>query len=373
MNLRLPPLTLSLYLGRHFLMSVLVALGVLALVILCVDFVELVRRAGSRETDISMLMIFEMALLKWPEMLFKIMPFGALIGMMLALTKLSRSHELMVARAAGVSVWQFLMPAWISMFLLGVVALAVINPIGASMLSRFERLEARALTNHASLLSLSSSGLWLRQIEKNHPPITEYILHALRVSEQGKRLSDVTVYAFGTEGVFLSRMDASKAVLEDNQWVLNDAIYSTPGHPPEIVGNAVLRTELTLNEIQNSFSSPETLSFWELPSFISTLEQAGFSGLRHRLHWHKLFSLPCMLLAMVMISAVFALRLKTRRGGLSQLIMAGLSAGFILYFVSDLVYALGLSSTLPVALAAWTPAVISLLLGTGLLLHFEDG
>lgn len=367
------PVTLSLYLGRHFLISALLILGILGLVIFAVDFVELMRRVSARTNGISIFTVLSMTLLKWPEMLFKVMPFAALIGVMLALTKFSRSQELVVTRAAGVSVWQFLFSAWASMFLLGVVALAVLSPISASMLARFERLEARHFSNQSSLLSLSSSGLWLRQVEESRPPITEYILHALKASERGGHLSGITIFAFGQDGQFLARMDAEKALLEKGQWVLSPVTYSQPGKPTQKLQQTTLQTDLTLSQIQDSFASPETLSFWELPEFIATLERAGFSALRHKLHWYKLMALPFTLLGMVMVAAVFALRVRTRRGGILSIIVSGLVAGFIIYFMSDIVFALGLSGTLPPILAAWTPALICLALGTGLLLHLEDG
>ena len=72
-------------------------------------------------------------------------------------------------------------------------------------------------------------------------------------------------------------------------------------------------TELTLDRIQESFASPETMSFWDLPEFIETLEAAGFSARKHRLHWHSILAGPLLLCAMVLIAATFSLRL-TRRG-----------------------------------------------------------
>jgi lipopolysaccharide export system permease protein len=62
-----------------------------------------------------------------------------------------------------------------------------------------------------------------------------------------------------------------------------------------------------------------------------------------------------------------------RRGGTTLMITAGVASGFVLYLLSDVVFALGLSSTIPVTLAAWTPAGVSWLLGASLLLHLEDG
>ena len=51
----------------------------------------------------------------------------------------------------------------------------------------------------------------------------------------------------------------------------------------------------------------------------------------------------------------------------------GVLAGFLLYFLTDLVLALGASGAIPVVLAAWTPAGVSSLLGLAMLFHLEDG
>jgi lipopolysaccharide export system permease protein len=99
---------------------------------------------------------------------------------------------------------------------------------------------------------------------------------------------------------------------------------------------------------------------------------AGFSGTRHRLHWHSLLALPLFLCAMVLLAATVALRLP-RRGHTGALIAVGVAAAFVLYIFSDVVFALGLAGSLPAALAAWTPAGICALLGSALLLHLEDG
>jgi lipopolysaccharide export system permease protein len=129
---------------------------------------------------------------------------------------------------------------------------------------------------------------------------------------------------------------------------------------------------MTFDRIQESFASPETISFWDLPGFIRLMENAGFSATRHRLYWHRLLAGPLLVAAMVMLAATFSLR-PPRRGGAPGLIIAGVLSGFLLYFMSNVVAALGLSSSIPVVLAAWTPAGVSTLIAITLLLHLEDG
>lgn len=117
---------------------------------------------------------------------------------------------------------------------------------------------------------------------------------------------------------------------------------------------------------------PETLSFWDLPAFIDAIEDAGFSGSRHRLYFHKLLSLPFLLCAMVLIASVFTLRL-SNRSGIGYMVLGGVMAGFLLYFLSDVTIAFGLSGAIPPPLAAWTPTIITMAIGTASLLYLEDG
>lgn len=365
------PVTLSLYVARHFLQVILTALGGLMAVVILFDIAELVRRMAGKATG-GMGAVFEMALLKSPEMMARILPFAVLIGGMAALARLSRTSELVAARAAGVSMGQFLRPAWLLAFGLGVLYLAVLNPISASMLERFERLEARYIDGKPSLLAISSSGLWLRDFEESDPEGRERIFHALRLNQQEMRLNKVIVFRFGAGSSFLGRLDAKSAKLEPGQWVLEEVILSRPGKPPEHRPSYRLRTNLTLEQIQDSFASPQTLSFWELPRFIEMLEEAGFSAVRHRLHWQVTLASPLMLVGMVFLAAAFSLRMP-RRGGVSALVVSGVVSGFVIYFLTDLIHALGLSGSLPLALAAWAPAMAVMLGGVWLMIHQEHG
>lgn len=366
------PLTLSRYIARHFFVAILVALFGLVAITLLIDLVEMLRRSAARET-ITFAVVLQLVMLKVPFMMEKLIPYAVLIGSMVALTKLTRTHELVVARAAGVSVWQFLLPALAVVFVLGTLMTTVFNPLASAMLLRFEQVEARHFSGQASLLVVSSSGLWMRQIEGDNPQgISEHIINASRLSQNDMSFSDVIIFSFDKQKKFVERLDAKKAVLTTDHLHLSDVVRSLPGKPPELLPQFTMPTTLTMEYIQDSFASPETMSFWRLPGFIDMLEEAGFSAIRHRIYWHSLLSNPILMAGMVWVAAVFSLRLP-RRGKIGVLIVAGLLTGFVLYFFTNLIHSIGAAGTLPIALAAWAPAAVMLMIGAVLLLHIEDG
>lgn len=371
------PWILSRYIGRQFLFSVLMVLGIMLMIIGLIELLELVRRASEVPRGVPFFVILELALLKLPTTAEKIYPFGFLIGGMVTLSRLTRSSELVVARAAGVSVWQFLLPGVAAALMLGLFFVGIVNPVAAATISRFDRLEARYISGKTSILSISPSGLWLRQVGERGiyfgpREADEYILHALRMDQGRLTLEKVIIFLYNEKEGFIGRIDAAAAMLEKGRWVVTGAVMSRPGDPPQAVAEYIMPTQLTLSQIQDSFSAPETFSFWALPGFIGVLEKAGFSALRHKLHFYSLMAMPMLFAGMLMLAAVFTLR-QPRRGRTGMLVIAGVVAGFVFYFVTNLIYAMGGAGTLPVLLAAWAPSLIVVMFAGAALLHLEDG
>ncbi len=290
--------TLSGYIGRQFLTWFGVAFGAFAAIVLLFDTIELLRRASVRE-QATFGIVVEMAVLKLPHMALLLVPFAILFGGMFAFWRLTRSHELVVARAAGISVWQFLLPALSIAFAVGAMKVMVLAPFSSIMLGRFEDLENTFLKSRPSTLAVSTEGLWLRQIERDG----QSLIHAQRVVPEARRLEEVIVFRFRGPDRFVSRVDASAAVLGSGSWELRDVWVTVPGRQPERRAAMTFDTDLTWRKIEESFASPETMSFWELPGFITTLEAAGFSALRHRLYYHGLLASPLLQCAMVLIAA----------------------------------------------------------------------
>ena len=364
-------LTLSLYIGRQFLLHIGITLSLLVMLVWIVDSVELIKRTSGKE-GATILLALEMALLKTPYMASRILPFAILIGSMSALTRLTKSHELIIARAAGVSVWQFLAPALMVVVSIALLFLAVMNPISAVSLLRFEKLEARYIAGQTSLLTLSNTGLWLRQQEKQQGSLKEYVIHAKRISQTDMTFKQVMILTYGPDDKFIERFDAAETSLRDGELILNDVVYSVPGKPAVPLSRHSIATNLQIEQIQDSFTSPETMPFWNLPGFIDTLEEAGFSALKHKIYWHSLLASPLLFVGMVLLAAVFSLRLP-RRGKIALLVLAGGASGFALHFMTDLVHALGGAGSLPIWLAGWTPSLIIISLASAALLHTEDG
>jgi lipopolysaccharide export system permease protein len=359
--------TLSRYFGMRFLTSVLGSfIGVVALAAM-IDYVELMRR-GADWPNATAWILAKISMYRVPQLTERIMPFSVLVGAMSCYLSLSRRLELVVARAAGVSAWQFVAPAIIGAFVFGTVATTIYNPVSAVLHERSKRLEADMLGENMSALQENTSGFWVRQKSADGAAI----INANSSREQGAVLGGVSVFTFDSEGHFQSRIEAKSATLQQGYWQLDEARVYVSGKAPDIEDSFRLATNLTLEQVRESFATPETVPFWQLPTYIDMADRAGLGAAGYRLQYQLLLARPFLLAAMVMLAASVSLRF-FRFGGVQKMVLSGITAGFLLFVLSKITEDMSKSELMSPVAAAWIPVVVGGLTGFVALLYQEDG
>jgi lipopolysaccharide export system permease protein len=345
---------------------VLTFLSILVLIAM-LDYIEQMRRFSSI-ANVSLLLVAKDSFFRVPQVAERVMPFCVMIGAMYCYLDLSRRHELVIVRSAGMSAWQFIAPALAVAFLLGVFATAIYNPIAAVMQEQSKRIDAE-LTGHNLTPLLGGGGpFWASQ----NTAEGQAIINAKSSREQGIALNGVTVFTFDKANHFKQRIEARAAVLEPGVWRLADARVFTLGAVPLEEPVFLLKTSLTPEQVRESFATPETVPFWELPLYIKIAEHAGLVAAGYRLQFQKLLARPLLLDAMVFLAAAVSLRF-FRFGGVQKMILSGIGAGFLLYVLSKVTEDLSKAELMSPVTAAWLPVLAGGLTGFIALLYQEDG
>jgi lipopolysaccharide export system permease protein len=359
--------TIGRYFAGRFLMSAVGVFVSIFLLLVLVDYIEMVRRTSGL-VNASAIMVAATSLFRVPQLLEKMMPFCILIGAMTCYLALSRRLELVVARAAGVSAWQFIAPALASALVLGVLATVAYNPMSANLRERSKQMEAELFGSVPGGGLQDASGFWINQSNSEG----QAIINAARSEQQGLRLTGLTVFRFGSDFQFRERIEAREASLEPSRWVFRGVRRYTLDSPAVDQDSMFLTTSLTSAQVRNSFSTPETVSFWQLPSYIRSSESSGFATAGYRLQYHKLIAQPFLLAAMVMLAASVSLRF-FRMGGVQKMVLSGVGSGFLLYVLSKVTEDLSKAELMHPIAAAWLPVCVGGLTGFLALLYQEDG
>jgi lipopolysaccharide export system permease protein len=356
--------TLARYFGLRFLSAVLVVFAGIFVLVMLIDYIEMMRRAGDIP-NVSAVLVAKTSLYRVPQVVERILPFCVLIGAMFCFLNLSRRLELVIARSAGLSAWQFVTPALAVAFVFGVVATTVYNPISAVLQERSKRFEAELFGQNAAR---QGSTFWVSQRTNDG----QAIINAVSSRDQGINLNGVSVFAFDPDDRFKQRIEARAAVLEPGVWVLRDARVYALGVLPTTQTEYRLKTSLTPEQVRESFATPETVPFWELPQYIQIAEHAGLVAAGYRLQLQKLLARPFLLAAMVLLAAAVSLRF-FRFGGVQKMVLSGVAAGFLLYVLSKVTEDLSKAELMHPVAAAWLPALVGGVTGFIALLYQEDG
>ena len=385
--------TLSLYFAKRFAKTALIIFIVVFVLMAFIDYLELARRAARREGFDAFLYLM-VSLARVPNVIERALPFTILFAAIAAFVMANRQLELVVARASGVSAWQFLLPAGLVAVMIGVFATTIFNPVSTELKQRSILLANELAQNRMKLEAKSAPPtapapapaptmpedvgsapesssdwtIWMRQTGREGSSI----IGAKQSLDRGLSLVDASAFVFKTDGSLDHRIDASTADFEDGDWVFRDATVTRPGSRPAPQPEVRLPTDLNADQVSQRLADPETVSFWSLPELIEISKKSAVPSDAYEMQFQSLLAQPLLFLAMVFVAATVSLRFSRSRD-LGQVILTGVAVGFVLYVVTELARGLGRSGVVSPMIAAWTPAIVATLLSVTVLLHREDG
>lgn len=364
--------TLGLYFAGHFLRNVLFTFLLFYALITAVDLIDQTRRASRVETG-SFLDFLAISASRGAVLSENIWPFAALFGSMATLIVLNRRLELVVARAAGVSAWRFLLPAIASAAILGLASAALYNPLARWAEDEGKRLEATVYGNAET--QGYTRNFWLR----TNGGGGAQIIYARVAEERGRRLTGVSRHLFRPDGASAGRIDAATFTFQPrpdgNVWIARDAlIYDAAEGGAE--GQAAAELELpafaTAGRLSRAGLTPEDVPFWSLSAEAEAAEAAGQNPLPFATRLQSLLARPLLFTAMVLLAGTCCLRF-ARFGQAARPVALGVVAGFVLYVTAEFVLSFGRNGIVPPWMAAWGPALVATLVAASVLLYQEDG
>lgn len=350
----------------HYLQVALFFIAGAALLGYLAVFTEFARQAGGAP-GYSLGANVLLSLLKMPFLMQSFIPFIVLFASMTSLILLNRAEELVIARSAGLSAWQFLAPLCALSFLIGVATVVVLSPATARINAQALEME-RSILNGAPRVFSTQGTRWLTQRTGDGV----MVIGARGFANDEGQLDGVTVLRLDADNRFVARLDADRGVLEAGELRLETVRQLDASGEREALPAMVVPTQIRSENLARQFTNADAAHIFELPGLIETARTLGLpmNGFATRLH--ALLALPFLLIAMTLIAAAVSIKF-SRSGQSSSAAVVGIAAGFVFYIVSTVAAASGSAGALPPAVAAWLPIIVAGCLSVVSLLHTEDG
>ena len=357
---------INYYILKSFLYSFLITFIILASILFIGDFVEQFRKTAGRNVPFNI--ILQLTLFNFPNLVAYTLPITSFFSSILALLILIRNSELTVISGMGISNIKTILPALILFFFIGITFITLANPLIAIFDDRYSNLKYEYIDRVDKFASITKNGLWLKQ--DNYETNLTSVLYAKSTEQEGKILNSFMLLEYDKKGAFNGRIDGKKAELNEGYWNMFD-IQITPKYGETIYKNFLnYNTNIKPEDISDSLSSPSSISIWRLLTFISFLEELGYSAVDFKMYLYSLISLPFFISALVLLAFCLVQGIK-QNDKFSKIIISSLIIIFFLYFISNLLNALGSTSQIHPVVANFSMPLITFALAMFIYQYWE--
>ena len=302
---------LSRYITKQLISNFLMVFFAILSIILMFEGIEALRKIAGHD-DISLWFALQLAITRMSKTTEIVIPFVMMVAAMITFWRLSKNNEFVIIRSAGVSMFGFLWPLMIAVFIIGIINVTALNPITSKLYELHEVLDYRLDAHDPNAVLFSSKGLWIREgLDDGRV----FLLQAksLRQEDDAIWMREVSITELNNETHTSKNYEAYFAVLEDDTMNLKDVKVMEGGRPVEFLSSYEYKTNINIQRIKENFVEPNAISFWQLPEAITFYEHAGFSAIRLRMRFFGLLISPFLLVGMMMVAAIFMLQ-NTMRG-----------------------------------------------------------
>ncbi len=357
---------LMFYFSRHAILYYFTSIIILSFIVCLSELIEYGRLTS--HINNNFLFNLKMTLLKMPLRIQDLLPYSIFFGSIISLLRLSKNSELVIARSSGLNIWYCSLPHILLAFLIGIISISVLSPITSVTQKKLLQIEGKYLDKNNNSLQFSDGGFWLYQKQKDNTAI----IHAENINPTNIELKNVTIFRYNENYEFYERIDGSITELQTGYWKIKNGKKTDKNLKISNFIELQMPTYFTSEQIKESFAPPETVSFWSMLNFIEIIEKSGFSSRKHKIYWYSMLATPILLVGMALMGTIFAVKPLGRHGIGKRIFIATIIA-FIIFFLNDIVSAIGQGSTSSALISAWAPKLAPIIISASVILYLEDG
>ena len=358
------PLLIDDLIIRDFMMYLGMILSTFILLTLVFTFFELL--GDIVRNKVPLLVLGDYLLNVTPSMIYTVAPLSVLLTVLVTFGLMQKSNEITALKATGISIYRVVFPV------------LVISAVLAGALFVFDQLYIPKANKRQETL---------RNLIKGKPPQTylrpdrkwifgehNTIYYYEFFDPDQNRFANISAFHLDPktfalrDRVFAARADWRESLRKwtfEQGWERSFSQTSVHSYDTFDVKTFPYSTEQP-TYFKKEVRQSQEMNFQELSAYIADLQQSGFDVVRLKVQLQKKIAYPIITFIMAVLAIPYSLS-AGRKGALTGVAIAIGVAAF--YFVSAGFFeALGNSSQLPAALAAWGPDLIFAMVGGYLVL-----
>ena len=342
------------YLTKLFLKNVLIILLIFIFLSFFLNIFEELKFFENKENEIYYPIV--LTILNIPSIVFEILPFIFLLGVMFFFINIFERDEIEHLRSNGVNNFKITTIISLVSLFMGIILIFVYYSFSANLKSLYLNMKYKYSNSSDHLAVVNEGGLWIKEQDKNNNKI--FIINASTYKKD--TLENLKITQVDKNYKLINTILADKADISDKVWRLkNVKIYSNTRNT-EFKLDYEYFSSFNSKIISNLYSNLNSLNIFQLLKLEKDYESIGYSATEVKLHLNKIYSLPIYLTLTAIIGALLVFKFNIIKSKFF-LIVIGVIVSVIFYYINYFSILFGKNETFPVYISVWLPQVIMFL------------
>ena len=351
------------YLTKLFFKNILVISVVFIFLSFFLNIFEEIKYLENKDNNIYYPII--LTILNIPSIVFEILPFIFLLGVMFFFINLYEKDEIELLRSHGVNNFKITFIISIASLILGILLIVTYYSFSASLKSLYLNFKYKFSETNDHLAVVNDGGLWIK--EENGDNI--FIINATKFKSD--TLENIKITQLDLNYKLLNTIISESANVEQKKWVLKNVKIFSEDKETKYHKDYKYISSFNGKIISNLYSNLNSLNIFELLKLEENYKSIGYSATEVKLHLNKLYSLPIYLTLTTIIGSLLMFRLNFIKSKFF-LVVIGVLVSVVFYYVNYFSILFGKNETFPVLLAVWLPQLMILLICTLGLMRLDE-
>ncbi len=342
------------YISTLFLKNIFIILVVFIFLSFFLNIFEEIKYFENKENELYYPII--LTLLNIPSIVFEILPFIFLLGVMFFYINLYEKDEIELLRSNGINNFRITFIISFVSLIIGIILIFLYYSFSANLKNLYLNIKYKYSSKGDHLAVMNEDGLWIK--EKNNNGII-YIINAK--TYKINTLENLKITQLDDNYKLINTIVSEKANISKKKWILTNVKIFADDKKTENLKQYNYKSSFNEEIISNLYSNLNSLNIIQLNQLKNNYKAIGYSTTEVRLHLNKIYSIPFYLTLTTIIGSLLMFKLNFIKSKFF-LIVIGVLVSVIFYYINYFSILFGKNETFPVEVAIWLPQILIFLI-----------
>ncbi len=342
------------YLTKLFLKNILIVFIVFTFLSFFLNIFEEIKYFENKENTIYYPII--LTILNIPSIIFEILPFIFLLGVMFFFINLYDNDEIDFLRSNGINNIKITLIISLVSLIVGIILIVIYYSFSANLKSLYLDMKYKYSDTTDHLAVVNEDGLWIKEKGVNNKI---YIVNAK--TYKINYLENLKIVELDQNYKLINTIVAEIALINNKIWQLDTVKIYSEKKQTEYFKDYKYKSSFDSKIISNLYSNLNSLNILQLIELKKNYKSIGYSATEVKLHLNKIYSTPFYLTLTTIIGALLMFKLNFIKSKFF-LVVVGVLVSVIFYYINYFSILFGKNETLPVEISVWLPQILIFLI-----------